>query len=130
MSTRTSSAFCRVYRVEHPDDKLGPYRSEHTPDALSGFATLDRPSIELDLGRYYKDRVFEDWCGFASTRALARWFGADFDLLTEHQFHIAIYLCGRADVLHGRRQVTFKLSAAQFVEYRPLQSLNHLLRKD
>ena len=108
-----------IYRVEHPDDRLGPYVStirSCRPAALRMFAEQlgarhmdeDHPSPDLDDGIGRGICSFEV-CGFASLDQLHRWFTPD-DLrdLQHLGFRIARYWVPFWRVTIGAAQVLFE----------------------
>jgi hypothetical protein len=109
----------RVYRVEHPIDRLGPWRSEHRTTAeLSyheGHHPSDGPSVLTDCFGNWDDRsMYGRVCACRSLQQLRLWFRAghvldfagDGFVLAEYEAHDdtpkGSWQCApkRADMVH------------------------------
>ena len=82
-----------VYRIERPDDGIGPYNhiGEELSDRLASAHAWDlerHPAIGLDLDYRMEPG---DRCGFANMRQLFSWFGGWLPILLRNGYRIVVY---------------------------------------
>lgn len=108
----------RIYRVEHKDDELGPYRKwqdqlRSKPKRLGIFSFHKRADCHGDINIYPTplydiDRLVEkeEICGFSTKKQLTDWFSIDeLRYLIKNGYRIRIY--ETREYTEGRRQTIF-----------------------
>lgn len=101
-----------VWRIEHKDTGLGPYRS---PDAIDAYTIFDNPYLHsdqnvwpagyMDLGRYAEE---EEFCGFPSKEAIFNWFTKEqVKTLIQYNYRIKVYRPKEYVIGKSNKQVFF-----------------------
>lgn len=104
----------RVYRVEHREDRCGPFRRDHARLAPRGGwkGQVLPPPYEEQLA------IGGDWhCGVDRLEKSFDWFDdEDRRALSNHGFVLAVYEVPPEDVQTGHHQVTFVRPSARLVQ--------------
>lgn len=97
----------KVWRIEHPVDGRGPYRS--TAGGLRGGFTISSPRKKQPCPKYDGITGFrEGWfCGFTSLPDLLQWFDHIFTGLELAGFTIQLYILPDKYVERGEYQCVF-----------------------
>lgn len=113
------SYYTTVYRIEHPTDGKGPYRSSRVYDDDFGdllhdmmskhsiYVSPNHPAPQLDgisSDTFYANDM---QCACATLKQLKQWFGEFITPLCKSGFHIVKYYVPRKRVYYGRHQVVF-----------------------
>ncbi len=120
-----------IWRIEHPEDGEGPFRSIHEPGGLDAYDNIPGPRKDgLDYDRFLirgdlgQDLVF----GFADPKYLTRYFSTnDVKELHHSGFRVRQYLAPATAVMWGQTQVAFDRKSAVRARSLPVTTIHNSL---
>lgn len=108
-----------LYRVEHPESKLGPYVHGSRSNKISEMVYQhnddpdNHPSPRNDIGRFLReDGSDHERCAFTSRDQLVEWFGEWLPALAEDGFHCVKMQVNTAHVIVGSKQAIYVANKA------------------